>query len=94
MTLDTLREQIDLLDNEMLRLLNQRAQYALQLGKIKQGQKAEIYVPERERQILERLMGLNAGPLSHQSVQELFLLIFKTMRDLQQQQLLRTQEET
>ena len=50
--LKPLRERIDGIDRELLRLLNERAQCALDVGEIKQGQvSAEppvFYRPERE----------------------------------------------
>ncbi len=74
--LKPLRQRIDAIDRQLLTLLNERAQCALEVGEIKQGQQAEqppvFYRPEREAQILNALMADNAGPLSDEDVARLF----------------------
>jgi len=64
------RQQIDRLDEQLLALLNQRARYAQQVGEIKarHGEAGLIYRPEREAQVLQRIRGMNSGPLSNESV--------------------------
>jgi chorismate mutase/prephenate dehydratase len=74
--LKPLRERIDGIDRELLRLLNERAQCALDVGEIKQGQESAeppvFYRPEREAQILTSLMERNTGPLADHDVAALF----------------------
>jgi len=74
--LKPLRERIDGIDAELLRLLNERAQCALEVGEIKQGQTSAeppvFYRPEREAQILTSLMQKNPGPLTDTDVAGLF----------------------
>ncbi|MBX9849079.1 MAG: chorismate mutase, partial [Rhodocyclaceae bacterium] len=60
--LSKLREGIDRIDDEVLRLINERAQIAHRIGEIKQGN-IYIYRPEREAQVLRRLADNNPGPL-------------------------------
>ena len=71
-----LRDRIDAIDQDLLRLLNERAQCALEVGEIKQGSAAEtppvFYRPEREAQILRRMMDANPGPLTDKDVAGLF----------------------
>ncbi|HMP88650.1 MAG TPA: chorismate mutase [Kiritimatiellia bacterium] len=67
-TLDQLRAEIDRLDDQIIRLLNERAEKAVEIGHIKKKTGDELYVPSRERTVLNRLMNLNQGPLSHRSV--------------------------
>ena len=71
-----LRQRIDAIDVELLRLLNERAQCALDVGVIKHASTAEaepiFYRPEREAQILRKLMQNNPGPLRDQDVAGLF----------------------
>ena len=66
--LKPLRERIDSIDRQLLTLINARAQCALEVGEIKQGQPMSeapiFYRPEREAQILTRLMAENPGPLT------------------------------
>ncbi len=76
-----LREQIDGIDEQVLRLLNQRAAVAKEIGDIKGG---NAYRPEREAQILQRLREHNPGPLSDESVVRLFCEIMSACRALEQ----------
>ena len=64
--LDDLRKQIDAVDGELLRLFNQRAKLAQEVGEVKGG--AVVYRPEREAQVLRRLTGDNPGPLPASTV--------------------------
>lgn len=84
MPLSTFRIQIDEIDHQILRLLNQRAQCALEIGKIKREHQQEIFVPERENHILDQLDQMNHGPLSSEQVSEIFRLIIQCMREIQQ----------
>ncbi|OGL20061.1 MAG: chorismate mutase [Candidatus Rokubacteria bacterium RIFCSPLOWO2_12_FULL_71_19] len=63
MNLDDWRSRINTLDKEILNLLNQRADAALEIGELKRQQALPYFVPEREAQVLERLAVLNRGPL-------------------------------
>jgi chorismate mutase/prephenate dehydratase len=58
--LGSLRDGIDAIDGELLRLINERAKLAHRIGEIKQG---NIYRPEREAQVLRRVAERNPGPL-------------------------------
>lgn len=69
MSLQLLREKIDQIDQDVLRLLNARAQAAGEIGKLKTG---VLYRPEREAQVLRRVRELNSGPLSADTVAYLF----------------------
>lgn len=57
--LGTWRKEIDRIDEEILRLLNERLSIAQKIGELKKASGLEIHVPEREREIFERLMKLN-----------------------------------
>jgi len=76
-----LRERIDALDDEVLRLLSQRAQYAHRIGEIKHG---NIYRPEREAQVLRRIAETNPGPLPEGSVRTIFREIMSACLALEQ----------
>jgi len=52
-----LRQQIDAVDDEVLRLLNERARLAQAVGHLKNG---IIYKPEREAQVVRRMQASNA----------------------------------
>lgn len=57
------RSRINDLDDQILQLLNQRAEAALQIGDLKRRQDAPSFVPEREAAILRELTTRNRGPL-------------------------------
>jgi len=75
------REQIDKIDADMLKLVNQRAALAQQVGHLKNGD--IILRPEREAQILRRLQKSNDGPLSDQAVAQLFTEVISQCRALE-----------
>ena len=57
--LKDLRERIDEIDEEILKLVNERAELAKKIGEIKKKNNMEIHVPEREREIFEKILKLN-----------------------------------
>ncbi len=69
-----LREKIDSIDAEILRLLNQRATCAMEVAKTKiaQGEVGTFYRPDRESLVLRRIQDLNQGPLSNETVIRFF----------------------
>ena len=83
MTLDHLRQQIDRIDLQLLRLLNRRAASALQIGRIKKKQGLPVYDGRREQEVLLRLTRRNAGPLPAASVKAIFKEILRRNRGLQ-----------
>lgn len=76
-----LREQIDRLDDELLKLANQRAALAQQIGHLKED--GVILRPEREAQVLSRLQKHNAGPLSNAAVAQLFTEVMSQCRAME-----------
>lgn len=53
--IETIRTEIDQIDNQIIHLLNQRVELAKKIGEIKKRENLPIYVPERERLIYEKL---------------------------------------
>jgi chorismate mutase/prephenate dehydratase len=72
--LSHIRERIDSLDEQILQLLGQRAECALEVArvKLKQDPAVNFYRPEREAQVLRSVMAANRGPLPDESVGLLF----------------------
>ena len=68
MNLDDWRSRINNLDDEILKLLNQRGTAALQIGELKRQQDLPYFSPEREAQVLDRLVALNDGPLGPDAI--------------------------
>jgi chorismate mutase len=81
-TLDDWRRQIDALDAELLRLLNQRAAIACEIASIKVASGLPAYDGNRERQVLARVVEKNTGPLDQQSVTDIFAGIIRETRRL------------
>ena len=79
------RRRIDELDAAVLRLLNLRAGFALQLGKLKRAGAAPLHVPARERRVLARLRRLSPGPLSPAAVERIYRSILDESLRLQRQ---------
>ena len=82
-SLEKLRTRIDELDNELLKLLNERAKCVIKIGKIKQKEKKDVLVPLREKELLDRLTKVNKGPMTDAMVIYLFQQIIETLKDLQ-----------
>lgn len=72
MTLAELRLAIDRCDAEIVRLLNERTRHVLGIGAIKQAAGQEIYAPQRERAVLQRICKLNSGPITDASLQHIY----------------------
>jgi len=79
--LKQLREQIDHLDDELLKLVNQRAALAQQIGHLKNN--GVVLRPEREAQVLQRMQRNNGGPLSNAGVAQLFTEVMSQCRALE-----------
>jgi len=74
------RRSIDLLDQKLLMLLNQRLRVILEIGKIKKRIGKKIYDPGREREVLERLRLKNKGPVKEQDLIKIYRVIMKVCR--------------
>lgn len=81
--LKPLREQIDIIDAQILDLLNQRARVAEAVGHVKAETNAPVFRPEREAQVLRRVAERNPGPLVAGDVQTIFREIMSACRALE-----------
>ncbi|MEE2908219.1 MAG: prephenate dehydratase [Planctomycetota bacterium] len=70
--IQSLRERIDAIDDRLIELLNERAQVVVSVGETKRGSDAPIYAPHRERQVLNRVMEANAGPLPDRAIEAIW----------------------
>lgn len=75
-----IRNAIDSIDTGLLKLLNDRAQLAIELGKLKNDLGLAIYDPAREREIIEMMLKKNEGPLDDKAVIGLFQRIIDESR--------------
>jgi len=78
------RAEIDAIDDELLRLLNQRAAIALRVGTVKRRNDTSLCDPQRESEVLTRLCRQNSGPLDEQSVTSIFQRIIDECLHVQQ----------
>lgn len=78
MNLQQHRKAIDNLDAQIIRLLNLRTQHVLEIGKLKQKGGREVYSPQREQAILDRICRLNRGPLSADALRAVYREIMST----------------
>jgi chorismate mutase len=69
------RTKIDAIDTTLLHLLNVRAAFALEVGKLKGEAGMLLRVPARENEILSRMKKLNPGPLDSEAVENIYQLI-------------------
>lgn len=77
------RKKIDGLDEQIVRLLNERAKAAVEIGKIKQRTQAAIYEPNREQVVFDHVRQVNPGPLSGAQLQDIYFRVMDVMRALQ-----------
>ncbi len=82
--LKELRKEIDRVDDRLLELLNRRAKLAIKIGRIKKKSLMNAYVPEREREILERLLKKNKGPFPENALKLIYREIFSVSRSLEE----------
>ena len=74
-TLPGVRRRIDRLDEHLLRLLNQRARLALEIGRIKKRRKWPVFDARREASVLRHVLSANRGPLSARAIRHVFQAI-------------------
>jgi chorismate mutase/prephenate dehydratase len=83
MGLDEWRARIDEIDRQLLRLLSQRAELSLEIGRAKRESGEPVLVPQREQEILEELARLNPGPLSAGAIRAIWSEVLSASRCLQ-----------
>jgi chorismate mutase len=83
--LQRLRDAIDRVDDVLVKLLNQRAKYAVEIGEIKGLLSLPIYAPEREKEVLQHVEGASQGPLAGVAVRRLFERIIDESRRVERE---------
>ena len=83
MDIDEIRQEIDRLDNELLRIFNERAALALAIGEIKKEKGIPVYDPEREKLIFDKVKAGNPGPLEDGAIVRLFERVIDESRRLE-----------
>jgi chorismate mutase / prephenate dehydratase len=77
------RKAIDKLDAEIVKLLNERTKHVLHIGEMKLKAGEEIYVPHRERAVLDRLCRLNSGPITNESLRAIYREVMSSALSLE-----------
>ena len=84
MDIEDWRKRIDELDEQLVKLLNERSRCAAEVGQLKRSAGLPLYQPEREREILERVQKVNGGPLGNDALKRLFERILDEARVVEQ----------
>lgn len=84
-SIDQWRDKIDEIDKQLVELLNERARYADEIGKIKEQLGMEAYSPKREKEVLENILKHNGGPLNNLALRRLFERIIDESRKLERE---------
>jgi chorismate mutase len=86
LSLEALREEIDKIDEVIVRLLDRRARCAYAIGRIKSERGLPIYEPQREATVIARVKELNiklGGPLDEHAIARLYERIMDEARRIQ-----------
>jgi chorismate mutase len=86
LSLEALREEIDRIDEVIVRLLDRRARCAYAIGRIKHAAGLPIYEPQRESTVIARVKELNiklGGPLDEHAIARLYERIMDEARRIQ-----------
>lgn len=83
MTIDEIRTRIDELDRLLLKIFNERADLALQIGEIKKELGLAVYDPAREKRIFEAMQAANPGPLDNGAIVRMFERVIDESRRLE-----------
>ena len=77
------RKRIDEIDEQLLKLLNERSQCAVKIGHLKKKMNQPAWQPDRELQILRHVEQSNRGPLDDAAIRRLFERIIDEARSLE-----------
>jgi chorismate mutase len=81
--INEIRIRIDLLDDVLLRIFNERARLALEIGHLKKGLNLPVFDPSREKRIFARMKDENPGPLDDGAIVRLFERVVDESRRLE-----------
>jgi chorismate mutase len=88
------RKKIDDLDVQLVRLINQRAECALEIGRLKRDSDSPVYEPDREKVIFDNIASLNQGPLSQIQLRQIYERLVDVMRQIQRDEMVSEAEKT
>ena len=82
-SLKHLRSAIDKLDLQILKLVNERASMASEIGKVKSDHGTEIFSPSREEEVFKNVLENSKGPLDSATIRAIYREIMSGSRALQ-----------
>lgn len=79
------RKEIDRIDDEILRLLNERSKSVIEIGRLKKesDSNANLHTPGREAEIVSRLMAQNKGPFPNEAIRPVYREIMSASLSLE-----------
>ena len=80
---DGWRKRIDEIDQQLVKLLNERSKCAVEIGHLKKKVNMPAWQPEREAEILRNVVKSNHGPLDDAAIRRLFERIIDEARALE-----------
>jgi chorismate mutase len=87
------RKKIDEIDQQLVEILNRRAQAAQEIGRLKRQAQMPIYEPDRERIVLAQVQEVNRGPLHHRHLIQIYERIMDVMRNVQKEEIVERENE-
>lgn len=81
--LERCREQIDVIDRQIVGLLNERARVVEVIGSLKQQAQMRVYEPKREDAVYQNVTAANQGPFKADAIKRIYERIIDEMRTLQ-----------
>ena len=83
MNLEDIRNLLDRVDEEILVLLNKRPSLSKEIGKIKKEKNLPVFDPEREEEVIKKVIKKNKGPLKEKQLRSIYREILSASRSLQ-----------
>lgn len=76
------RDEIDRIDREIIKLLNERAGHSIAIRFLKPGANMQLFDPVREEQIYQKLIAINEGPMQEDNLREIYATLLKVMKEI------------
>ncbi len=87
MNIEDWRKKIDDLDRKLVALLSERAQAAVEIGRLKRNTNLPVYEPDRERIVFTNVQEANRGPLPGRDLVRIYERIIDVMRNIQKEEI-------
>jgi chorismate mutase len=81
------RKKIDVLDRQLAALLNERANAAIEVGRLKRNTNLPIYEPDREREVIANVQRASQGPLAARDLAQIYERVMDVMRSIQKHEI-------